>query len=114
MLLRALLSLSTIATLVEALPGGIAHQSDDCQEIRMSITVEVPRFLISTTINDDWDAAALTFNLTRRDFGQPSFPLPISGSSAAPVKSTYEVGATFCGTGATTLILTHGILESKL
>ncbi|KAK8108935.1 hypothetical protein PG984_014736 [Apiospora sp. TS-2023a] len=113
MLLRALLSLSSVAVLVDALPGKSAIQPNDCQEIRIPITVEVPRFLINTRINDDWDAAALTFNLTRRDFGQPSFPLPISGSSAAPVKSTYEVGATLCGTGATTLILTHGILESK-
>ncbi|KAK7960685.1 alpha/beta-hydrolase [Apiospora saccharicola] len=113
MLLQALLRLSAIAALVEALPGKSATKPDDCQEIRIPITVEVPRFLISTSINNDWDAAALTFNLTRRDFGQASFPLPISGTSA-PVKSTYEVGATLCGTGATTLILTHGILESKL
>ncbi len=67
-----------------------------------------------TTINDDWDAASLTFNLTRRDSGSPSDPLPIAGVTPSPVNSTYMVGATLCGTGGPTLILAHGIIESKM
>ncbi|KAK8006951.1 hypothetical protein PG989_000941 [Apiospora arundinis] len=117
MLPRALLSTACLTALAAALPsktGIIATQPDDCKEISIPVTVEVPRFLISTEIRDDWDAAALTFNLTRRDFGQATFPLPITGTTSGPVKSTYEVGATLCGNGSTTLILTHGILESKL
>ncbi|KAK7937793.1 alpha/beta-hydrolase [Apiospora aurea] len=117
MLFRSLLSLSCIGLLVTALPDKshlVTRQPNDCREISIPITVEVPRFLISTEINDDWDAAALTFNLTRRDFGQATFPLPITGTTAGPVRSTYSVGGTFCGNGSTTLILTHGILESKL
>lgn len=66
------------------------------------------------TINDDWDAASLAFNLTRRDSGSPENPLPIAGTTPAPVNSTYLVGATVCGTGGPALVLTHGILESKL
>ncbi|KAK8022581.1 hypothetical protein PG993_013348 [Apiospora rasikravindrae] len=114
---RALLALSSVAAFAAALSsesGDIGMQPNGCRDISIPITVEIPRFLISTEINDDWDAAALTFNLTRRDFGQASFPLPITGTTAAPVKSTYDVGATLCGNGSTTLVLTHGILESKL
>ncbi|KAK6852117.1 hypothetical protein PG995_012242 [Apiospora arundinis] len=117
MLPKALLSTACLTALAAALPSKtdiIATQPDDCKEVTIPVTVEVPRFLISTEIRDDWDAAALTFNLTRRDFGQATFPLPITGTTSAPVKSTYEVGATLCGNGSTTLILTHGILESKL
>lgn len=66
------------------------------------------------TVNDDWDAASLTFNLTRRDSGFPEDPLPIAGMTSGPVNSTYMIGATLCGTGGPTLVLTHGIIESKL
>ncbi|KAK8091699.1 alpha/beta-hydrolase [Apiospora hydei] len=118
MLFRSLLSLSCVALPATALlpdkSNPVTAQPNNCREISIPITLQVPRFLISTEINNDWDVAALTFNLTRRDFGQATFPLPITGTTAAPVKSTYSVGATLCGNGSTTLILTHGILESKL
>lgn len=84
-----------------------------CREINIPITVTVPRFILNTTIADDWDAAALTLNLTSRDVGTPTDPIPIAGISA-PVTSTYKIGATLCGTGETILVLTHGIIESKL
>lgn len=95
------------AILAAALPVGGNGSATKCRDIRIPVTVEVPRFLISTRIQDDWDAVALSFNLTQRNS-----PSAITGTTA-PVKSIYDVGATFCGNGSTTLILTHGILESK-
>ncbi|KAK8117723.1 alpha/beta-hydrolase [Apiospora kogelbergensis] len=115
MLFPILFSIHCFSALIAALPSQSENgtsQPHGCREVSIPITVEVPRFLISTEIRDDWDVAALVFNLTRRDSGQ-GFPLPITGNTAAPVKSTYDMGATFCGNGSTTLILTHGILESK-
>ncbi|KAI0005735.1 alpha/beta-hydrolase [Xylariaceae sp. FL0662B] len=97
---------TTVLALPQTLPLG-------CREVRIPITVSVPRFIINATVNDDWDAASLTLNLTRRDFGFPTDPLPIA-STSAPVESTYIIGATLCGSGGPTIVLTHGIIESKL
>jgi hypothetical protein len=85
-----------------------------CRELQLPISVSVPRFIIDTTVKDDWDAVSLTFNLTRRDSATSADPLPISGITPNSVESTYQIGATVCGTGGPTLILTHGIIESKL
>ncbi|KAH6651997.1 alpha/beta-hydrolase [Truncatella angustata] len=79
-----------------------------CAEIQIPVSVSVPRFIINTTVNDNWDAVDLTFNLTRQD---P--PTLIAGSTPVPVNSTYNIGATLCGNGGPTLVLTHGIVESK-
>ncbi|KAI7969164.1 hypothetical protein EIK77_006069 [Talaromyces pinophilus] len=84
-----------------------------CKDIEIPITVSVPRFIINTTVNDNWDAATLTLNLTRRDFSTSADPLPISGNLTSEVESTYVIGATLCGTGGPMLVLTHGIIESK-
>jgi hypothetical protein len=99
------------AAAVQALPQ---PASASCRDIQIPITVSTPRFILATSLKDDWDAAALSLNLTRRDFSKASDPLPISGSTAAAVTSTYTVGATLCGNGGPTLVLTHGIIESKL
>lgn len=85
-----------------------------CKDIEIPITVSVPRYVINTTVGDNWDAATLTLNLTRRDFSTSADPLPISGNMTSAVESTYVVGATLCGTGGPMLVLTHGIIESKL
>ncbi|PWY92642.1 alpha/beta-hydrolase [Aspergillus heteromorphus CBS 117.55] len=85
-----------------------------CRDINIPVTVAAPRFLINTTIDNDWDAAALIFNLTRRDSDTSADPLPIAGSTSTAVEGNYTVGATLCGTGETILVLTHGIIESKL
>lgn len=89
------------------------HATPGCREVNITVTVTAPRFILNTTVNDNWDAAALTLNLTSRDVGSPGDPIPIAGTTA-PVTSTYTIGATLCGTGGTMLILTHGIIESKL
>lgn len=88
--------------------------SSTCKDIEIPITVSVPRFDINTTVHDNWDAAALTLNLTRRDFSTSADPLPIAGNMTSAIESTYVVGATLCGTGGPMLVLTHGIIESKL
>lgn len=85
-----------------------------CREIEIPITVSTPRFIINATIEDNWDAAALTLNLTRRDSGMSADPLPIAGATSTVEESTYTIGATLCGTGGPMLVLTHGIIESKL
>lgn len=105
-----------------ALPGlamslptsSVTERSDSCSEVQIPITVSVPRYPISVTIEDDWDAAQLTFNITSQDFTDANDPLPIGDSESAPVESTYTIGATLRGTGETMLVLTHGIIESKL
>ncbi|KAL9481004.1 hypothetical protein ACSS6W_005790 [Trichoderma asperelloides] len=99
------------AAAVQALPQPV---SANCRDIQIPITVSTPRFILTTSPQNDWDAVALTLNLTRRDAGTAADPLPISGSTSASVKSTYTVGATLCGHGGPTLVLTHGIIESKL
>ncbi|KAI1760164.1 alpha/beta-hydrolase [Hypoxylon sp. FL1150] len=86
-----------------------------CKELTIPVTVNVQRFIIDAAIHDNWDAVALSLNLTRRDFtNSTDDPLPVVGNTAGPVESTFKVGATLCGTGGPTLILTHGIIESKL
>ncbi|KAI0552290.1 alpha/beta-hydrolase [Xylaria curta] len=102
---------SILFTSVLALPY---PTNSACRELQLPVSVSVPRFIINTTVTDDWDAASLTFNLTRRDSTKPADPLPISGLTSDAVDSIYQIGATVCGTGGPTLILTHGIIESKL
>lgn len=85
-----------------------------CKDIEIPITVSAPRFIINATVEDNWDAAALTLNLTRRDSGMTADPLPIAGATSTAEESTYTIGATLCGTGGPMLVLTHGIIESKL
>ncbi|RAH68264.1 alpha/beta fold hydrolase [Aspergillus aculeatinus CBS 121060] len=106
----SLLSLFLLAAGCWALPS---QGTPACRAVDIPITVQEPRFIINTTISNDWDAASLVFNLTRRDSGSSADPIPISGSTASPVQSNYTIGGTLCGTGATILVLTHGIIESK-
>ncbi|KAL1856837.1 hypothetical protein Daus18300_010600 [Diaporthe australafricana] len=111
-----------IFTLALALAGSItafptselSERDNQCTQIDIPVTVLEKRSILNITIKDDWDAAALTFNLTARDFGKPDDPLPIVGETASAVGSNYTVGATLCGTGGTILVTTHGIIESKL
>lgn len=84
-----------------------------CSQIQIPVTVAEKRSILNITIDDDWDAASLTFSLTARDFGKPDDPLPITGETEYPVWGNYTVGATLCGTGDTILVTTHGIIESK-
>lgn len=104
------LALGLIAV-VNALPYA---DSRDCRLVDIPVEINVPRYIINATINDNWDVAALTFNLTRRNVGSAADPIPISGMTSEPIASTYIIGATLCGTGGPTLVLTHGIIESKL
>ncbi|KAL7943705.1 Alpha/Beta hydrolase protein [Trichoderma barbatum] len=99
------------AAAAQALPQ---PASSNCRDIQIPITVSTPRFIVTASLQDDWDVAALTLNLTRRDAGKDGDPLPIKGQILDSVKSTYTVGATLCGNGGPTLVLTHGIIESKL
>lgn len=78
------------------------------------MAVSEKRFVLNNTIEDDWDAVSFTFNLTSRVFNTPDDPLPVSTQTDSPVESNYMIGATVCGSGGTMLILTHGIIESKL
>jgi hypothetical protein len=98
-----------LAPLIQAFPT-----ASNCQELLIPVPVNVPRYNIDVTVKDDWDAAAVTSNLTRRDAGNITSPLPITGMTKEPVASGFIVGATYCGNGSTVLILTHGIIESKL
>jgi hypothetical protein len=43
------------------------HATPGCREVNITVTVTAPRFILNTTVNDNWDAAALTLNLTSRD-----------------------------------------------
>ncbi|KAL7920005.1 Alpha/Beta hydrolase protein [Trichoderma austrokoningii] len=88
--------------------------SRNCRHIHIPVSVSIPRLQIDTTIESNWDAAALTFNFTRRDAGSPVAPLPISGVTSTPVESNFVISANLCGNGKSVLILTHGILESSL
>lgn len=101
--------LVSLAPLIQALPS-----TSHCQELQISVPVNVPRYNIDVMVKDDWDAAAVTSNLTRRDAGKMTSPLPITGMTETPVASEFTIGATYCGNGSTVLILTHGIIESKL
>ncbi|OTB11270.1 hypothetical protein K445DRAFT_68638 [Daldinia sp. EC12] len=104
-------SVLVFATVASAIPQ---FPQPGCRDISIPITVSVPRFIVNATVNDNWDAIALTLALTRRDFSESTDPLPITGQTSEPVESTFKIGATLCGKGGPTLVLTHGILESKL
>lgn len=90
-----------------------SERGNQCSQIQIPVTVAEKRSIVNVIVDDDWDAASLTFNLTARDFGKPDDPLPITGDTEFPVRSNYTVGATLCGTGGTMLVTTHGIIESK-
>ncbi|KAF2108926.1 Alpha/Beta hydrolase protein [Lophiotrema nucula] len=105
-------SLILLLTAVGAISAYSSHSS--CRDVQIPVTVSVPRFIINTTVEDNWDAVALSFNLTRRDSGQSSDPLPIVGKTSQSVRSEYKVGVTLCGDERRpVLVLTHGIIESK-
>lgn len=92
----------------------LSSRRGSCSDITIPVTVSERRYILNTIIEDNWDAVSLTFNLTARNFGEPDNPVPISGQTDSPVTSNYFIGATICGTGSTLLVLTHGIIESKL
>jgi hypothetical protein len=92
--------------------SGLPGPRNSCREIQIPVSVSVPRYIINATVEDDWDAASLTFNLTRRDSATDA--ILVAGSTSASVNSIYTVGGTICGTGQSMLVLTHGIIESKL
>lgn len=94
--------------------SGFVQASENCRHISIPVSVSVPRLELSTTIENNWDAAALTFNFTRRGAGSPTAPLPISGMTSTPVENNFTISAKLCGNGKSILILTHGILESSL
>lgn len=85
-----------------------------CSDVQIPVTVSDHRFIVTAAVEDDWDAVQLTFNLTSQDFGTAEDPNPIAGLTSSPVESTYNISATLCGSGGTMLVLTHGIIESKL
>lgn len=107
-----LLWLATAQIAVTAPALNSRHGS--CYDLDIPVTVSEKRYILDTTIVNDWDAVSFTFNLTAQNFGQPENPVPITGQTASPVTSNYSIGASICGTGSTLLVLTHGILESKL
>jgi hypothetical protein len=108
----SLLTLGLVA-IAFAFPQPSADASHTCRNVNIPVHVSITRFVLNATIKNNWDVAALTLNLTRRDSGTPADPLPVAGMTTAPVNSSYHIGATLCGTGRTTLVLTHGIIESK-
>lgn len=110
-LLKLALALAASATAFTT--SELSQQDYQCSQIQIPVTVAEKRSILNITIDDDWDAASLTFSLTARDFGKPDDPLPITGETEFPVESNYTVGATLCGTGDTMLVTTHGIIESK-
>lgn len=111
-ILTLTLALAASATVLTASES--RGKGSQCSPIQIPVTVSEKRYILNTSIKDDWDAASLTFNLTARDFSKPDDPLPIAGETAFSVGSNYTVGATLCGTGGTILVTTHGIIESKL
>jgi hypothetical protein len=86
---------------------------DLCKEQILSITVNVPRYVFTTDITDNWDVTSLVFNLTRRDVGTSQNPLPVAQALTEPRQSTYNISTTICGRSKRFLILTHGIIESQ-
>ncbi|KAI3400780.1 hypothetical protein diail_1989 [Diaporthe ilicicola] len=104
-----------LAATINALPTSeISERNSQCSQIQIPVTVSERRSVLDIIIEDDWDAASLTFNLTSRSFNTPDNPLPIVGETASSVASNYIIGASLCGTGGTVLVTTHGIIESKL
>ncbi|KAI1803182.1 alpha/beta-hydrolase [Daldinia bambusicola] len=110
-MISCLVSVLAFAVLASAIPQ---RPHLGCRDLSIPITISVPRFIVNATVNDNWDAIALTLALTRRDLSQNTNPLPIAGNTSEPVESKFKIGATLCGKGGPTLVLTHGILESKL
>lgn len=105
-----LFSLATVTTAAPALtPNDLGTQ---CRNIVIPITVSVPRYVVTSEIVDNWDVTSLVFNLTRRDIGYPSDPLPVEDTLTEPRQSTYDISATFCGNSSAIIVLTHGIIES--
>ncbi|RAK95935.1 alpha/beta fold hydrolase, partial [Aspergillus ibericus CBS 121593] len=91
--------------------------SPGCDEVAIPVPVVAPRFIVNATVETNWDAVALTLNLTRRDSGTATDPWPIAGTTTTTaVASNFTIGATLCQgpPGAPVLVLTHGIIESKL
>lgn len=107
------LTLALVASITAFPNSELSERDNQCSHIEIPVTVAEKRSILNITIKDNWDAASLTFSLTARDFGKPDDPLPITGETDLPVWSNYTVGATLCGTGATVLVTTHGIIESK-
>lgn len=107
------LALALVGSINAFTTSALGERDSQCSQIQIPVTVAEKRSLLNITIENDWDAASLTFSLTARDFGKPDDPLPITGESEFPVWSNYTIGATLCGTGDTVLVTTHGIIESK-
>lgn len=107
------LALALAAPITALATSELSQKDYKCSQIQIPVTVAEKRSILNITIDDDWDAASLTFSLTARDFGNPDDPLPITGETEFPVWGNYAVGATLCGTGDTILVTTHGIIESK-
>lgn len=107
------LTLALVASITASTTSELSRIDNQCSQFQIPVTVVEKRSILNITIKDDWDVASLTFSLTARDFGEPNNPLPITGETELPVRSNYTVGATLCGTGATILVTTHGIIESK-
>lgn len=104
-----------LAAPITALPTlNFSEIHSQCSQLKIPVSVFEERSILNITIQDDWNVASLTFNLTARDFGTSGNPLPIAGETAFAAESNYTVGATLCGTGGTMLVTTHGIIESKL
>ncbi|KAH7312543.1 Alpha/Beta hydrolase protein [Stachybotrys elegans] len=105
-----LLGLAISATAAPAFnPTDLGKQ---CRNIVIPVTVTVPRYVVTSDIVDNWDVTSLVFNLTRRDAGYPTDPLPVEDALTEPRQSTYEISAKFCGNSSSVLVLTHGIIES--
>lgn len=107
------LALALAAPITAFTASELSQKDYKCSQIQIPVTVAEKRSILNITIDDDWDAASLTFSLTARDFGKPDDPLPITGETEFPVWGNYTVGANLCGTGDTILVTTHGIIESK-
>lgn len=97
------------------MPASMAgvRRADACSDVQIPVSISEYRYIIDATIQDNWDAVQLTFNLTSQDFGKADDPIPIVGLTSSPVQSNFSIGATLCGSGKTMLVLTHGIIESK-
>lgn len=100
------------ATIATALPTNNTTEAS-CTEIQIPLTISELRFPVNATIRDNWDAVALAFNLTSKDFNTPNDPLLIASGPDTNVTSNYTVAASLCGTGSTVIVTTHGIVESK-
>lgn len=105
-------AVAVAATVAPALSTNTTTEPS-CTEVQIPLTISEKRFPINATIRDNWDAVALTSNLTNRDFNTPNDPLPIASGPENSITSNYTVAASLCGTGSTMIVTTHGIIESK-